>query len=120
MLILFLAVLAFHFIGDFYLQSPSNATNKSKDNSALTLHVATYTGVLLVGSVVLFYGKDPAYVLGWVWFNGAMHWGTDYVTSRINSKLWKEERVHDFFVGVGFDQYIHSLTLGFSMIWLLS
>ena len=35
------------------------------------------------------------------------HWLTDYFTSRLTSKLYKEERYHDFFVMIGFDQVLH-------------
>lgn len=39
------------------------------------------------------------------------HIATDAITSRINSKLWAAKKVHWFFVSVGFDQWIHFVTL---------
>lgn len=35
------------------------------------------------------------------------HWLIDYVTSRINSKLWQAKKTHLFFVSIGFDQLLH-------------
>jgi hypothetical protein len=35
------------------------------------------------------------------------HTATDYVTSRINARLWEEKKVHWFFVSIGFDQFLH-------------
>jgi hypothetical protein len=40
------------------------------------------------------------------------------VTSRITSRLWQEEREHDFFVVVGFDQLIHQVTLA-ATLWFI-
>jgi hypothetical protein len=45
-----------------------------------------------------------------LWFSTLtfiFHWSTDYVTSRLNSKLWAKGDVHNFFVSVGFDQVLH-------------
>lgn len=115
-------LIVIHFIADFILQSDWMAQNKSKNNEALGFHVAVYTLSLLFASVPLAF-IVPVYngnlVLVWVLLNGAAHFATDYVTSRINSKLWAAKEVHWFFVGVGADQVVHYMTLGFTMIWLL-
>jgi len=39
------------------------------------------------------------------------HTITDYFTSRLNSKLWAEGKVHWFFVSIGFDQILHYIQL---------
>jgi hypothetical protein len=39
------------------------------------------------------------------------HTITDYFTSRLNAKLWAKGNVHNFFVSIGFDQYLHYLQL---------
>jgi hypothetical protein len=116
-------LLVVHFVADFVLQSDWMAQNKSKRNDALALHVTIYTACLMFGSIPLLIitGHDGGPVLGlWLLFNGAAHFATDYITSRINSRLWAAKRVHAFFVGVGADQLIHGLTLGLSLAWLLS
>src|SRR5262245_50626553 len=105
------------------------ALNKSKSNWALTVHVAAYTGVMLVGLILGGYWSTG--LACFIVFNAAMHWITDYLTSRETSKLWfievydtgkfqlddrfsktvsrkayfvetDMEKRHDFFVMIGF------------------
>lgn len=119
-----------HFIGDFVLQSDWMAQNKSKSNYALGLHVGIYIIALLVGAIpllfILDYPGDPVFgdrgsltVFLWVVLNGAAHFVTDYITSRINSHLLAAKQIHYFFVGIGADQVVHYMTLALTMIWLL-
>lgn len=104
----FILLLA-HWIGDFVLQADWMALNKSKDNFALTAHcfiVALVTGVTaaqwLVGSSLGFW---------FIFITFVCHFCTDYVTSRINAKLWQAEQIHWFFVSIGFDQLLHYFQL---------
>lgn len=46
----------------------------------------------------------------WGLFQGALHCGVDYVTSRVNAWLYPRSR-HWFFVGIGFDQALHMTLL---------
>lgn len=118
----FLWLLFVHFIADFVLQSNWMAQNKSKDWTALSAHVLVYTSVLWFGVVLLlatFYLTPVAMVM-YALANGALHFATDAVTSRINSRLWEAKRVHGFFVGVGADQFIHAFTLGISLAYLFN
>lgn len=101
-----------HFIGDFVLQRNIWAKNKSSSNIALSKHVAVYTLTLALPCVILF-GLQAGFLLAV--FNGAMHWFIDYVTSRQTKRLWNLQRVHDFFVVVGFDQLLHYLVMLFSL-----
>jgi hypothetical protein len=48
----------------------------------------------------------------------ALHFVTDYITSRISSKLWAKQDWHRFFVTIGFDQLIHQATLAFTL-WVM-
>jgi hypothetical protein len=109
------ALLAVHWVADFVLQTHWQATNKSKSLSALGQHIATYGAVLAVGTTIIFWSSPwgPLFVL----INALAHMGTDYVTSRITSRLWVQQRWHDFFVVVGLDQLVHHLTLIVTM-WL--
>jgi hypothetical protein len=50
--------------------------------------------------------------------NGALHFVTDYITSRASSNLWEEKKWHRFFVMIGFDQLIHQATLA-STLWIM-
>ena len=90
-----------HWVADFIMQSDWMAQNKSKRWDALLIHCFTYG--LTVASMTL----NPMFGL----INGLIHIPVDYITSRINSKLWADKKVHWFFVSVGFDQFIHFVTL---------
>lgn len=109
------ALLATHWVGDFILQTNFQASNKSKRLDALSLHVATYTVTLFAAAIILF-GITAAVIFAAI--NGALHFVTDYITSRVSSKLWAEQNLHHFFVMIGFDQLIHQATLA-STLWIM-
>ena len=90
-----LIVVWLHFIGDFVLQSDWVAINKSKRNDVLAMHVLIYAMPLLW--------------FGWRFalLNAALHFLTDWPTSRATSKLWQAGKRHWFFVVIGLDQAIH-------------
>ncbi len=103
-----------HWIGDFVLQSDWMARNKSKNWTALTLHVLTYAGVLSLFAAVIapmppsrFFAATAQFV----GLNFALHFVTDAITSRITAKLYAANQIHCFFVVVGFDQWIHATCL---------
>ncbi len=114
MITLPLALLLAHFVGDFLLQSDWMALNKSRRNEVLTVHALVYSLCFLFW--------------GWKFWllTFYSHWLTDYVTSRITSKLWFMAQAwpgeneyylktpntrHWFFVAIGADQLIHAATL---------
>lgn len=90
-----IAVLWLHFLGDFIFQTDTMAINKSKSNKWLCAHGLTY-GI-------------PLLCIGWKYalVNVIAHMGVDFITSRINARLWAAEKRHWFFVGIGADQAIH-------------
>jgi Na+/phosphate symporter len=97
-----------HFVGDFILQTSYMATNKSKSNRVLTTHVLVYSlPFLLFG---------PLFAL----ITMVLHFMTDWVTSRITSKLWWYEDKHWFFVVVGADQAIHFTCLFGLYYWMFT
>jgi hypothetical protein len=102
-------VLLLHFIGDFVLQTRWMAENKSRRFTALTAHVLTYGATLWVGLVV---AKRPwldvTYFAG---SNLAIHFVVDAVTSRITAYWWKKQNLYAFFTTIGFDQFLHAVTL---------
>jgi hypothetical protein len=92
-------VLFTHWVADFVLQSNWMAQGKSKTYLPLISHVAVYTLVLAL--------IHPL----WAIVNGILHLVVDYFTSRISSKLYAKGDIHNFFVVIGLDQFIHVITL---------
>jgi hypothetical protein len=89
------AVLFMHFVADFMLQTDAMAKGKSTSNRWLCAHICVYA--------------LPFLAFGWRYalVNGAAHLLVDYFSSRASSRMWKAGRVHDFFVVIGFDQFLH-------------
>jgi hypothetical protein len=114
----FVALLFVHWVADFVLQSHWMSVNKSKRVDALLLHAATYTGVLLIGAGLILGVRQIWSLVLFVGANGLLHLATDFVTSRITSRLWQQQREHDFFVVVGLDQLIHQVTLA-TTLWFI-
>lgn len=116
----FLWLLVVHFVADFMLQSDWMAQNKSKNWSALSIHILVYTMVLQVACIPLLWASFPFDKLRYyALINGVLHFATDAITSRINKRLWEAKEVHWFFVGVGADQLIHQFTLALTLMWLV-
>jgi hypothetical protein len=122
---LFFFLLIAHWIGDFVLQSDWMAQNKSKEWRALAIHTLTYSTVMTLGFAVGTIALNLVvpfflYSLGFFFLvTFATHGATDYVTSRVNAFFWRKGDIHNFFVGVGFDQVIHYYTLILTMLWLV-
>jgi len=103
-----LALSLAHWIFDFVFQTHWMATNKSKSNKALGAHVGVYTiGMLLFGSIFL--SPFNAFLFGIS--NGVLHFCVDWVTSRCTARLYTKGDFHNFFVVIGFDQFIHLATM---------
>ena len=99
-----------HWVGDFALQGNTIADLKAKSIPWLFLHVALYTIALLAFSLFLFHWSDAVLFSG---LNGAFHLVTDFITSRFANKYKSNLRI--FYLIVGFDQLIHSVTLVFTL-----
>jgi len=105
-----LVLLLCHFIGDFVMQTDEVAKAKSTDNGVLAKHVLIY----MLPFVFLFlvtWNHHPGIVALFLVYNAGLHFITDYVSSRMTTKAWKEERRHDFFVIIGADQFVHAFCL---------
>lgn len=103
---IFLLLMSIHFLADFVLQSDWMARNKSKANLPLAIHVFIYAFCFM------WFGWQFAGV------TFCCHFAQDWITSRINSRLWAANKVHWFFVGVGADQLLHTYQLAFTYHWL--
>lgn len=106
-----------HWIADFVLQTDKMAQNKSKDFKWLLIHTLTYSSVYFV-ALFPFFGFLFALKFAVITF--IFHTLTDFITSRVNSKLWSEGKVHNFFVAVGFDQFLHDVQLILTFYFLIS
>lgn len=103
------ALFALHWLGDFVWQTDEMAIKKSSDNYWLFAHCAVYSMVFIWLGFTF-----------WI-LNFAIHFHVDYVTSRINARLWANNRRHEFFMMIGLDQLIHIATLMalFYYTWVL-
>lgn len=98
-----LGILLIHWVADFLCQTDYMAQNKSRTMNALLLHTVVYTAVWIAPTVMII-GQNA----GWFLLVTLIaHTVQDYITSRINSKLWADKKVHWFFVSIGFDQLLH-------------
>ena len=111
MLYFLIYVLLIHYIADFVCQTNWMALNKSKSNLALGAHVATYTGVMLVGLHIGLIFHNMQYIWLFSLINALLHFITDYVSSRISAKFWVAEQRSFFWWTIGFDQWVHNATL---------
>jgi hypothetical protein len=116
-----LAIVFFHWFADFVCQSDWQAKNKSTNNSALLQHTAMYAALWAIpGFLGALLGLiNPIMMLQFILVTFVFHTITDYFTSRLNTWLWKKGDVHNFFVSVGFDQFLHyaQLLITFMILW---
>ena len=101
-----------HWIADFVLQTDKQAKGKSKNWSDLLDHTSSYSATwipflviwAMINNIQL---ENIAPIFKFIGITFFAHTITDYFTSRLNSKLWAEGKVHYFFVSIGFDQLLH-------------
>ena len=121
--ILVIGMLFIHWVADFVLQTDKQAKGKSKNWGDLIEHTWTYSMVwMAVGIFYILFHLDTYEqwdLTCFVLITFVFHTITDYFTSRLNSKLWGEGKVHNFFVSVGFDQWLHYVQL-FLTFYLLT
>ncbi len=122
-------ILFVHWYSDFVRQTDKMAKNKSTSWYWLSAHVLTYTALTAWFWTVYHFGllflpevglPNFEYwpLMTYAVLNGVLHFGVDAVTSRITSKLYKEGRIHDFFVIVGLYQLIHYICLFGTFVWM--
>ena len=121
--IIILLYLFIHWYADFVCQTDKQAKGKSSSNWQLLAHTSMYGLIITIFTYVIFlagrFGAQYWYtplIFGGIQF--VTHTIIDWCTSRINKKLWKDGYVHEFFVMIGFDQFIHYIILFSSLILL--
>lgn len=104
---MFYYILVLHWLADFVCQSDKMAINKSSSIKWLSIHVLSYSLIMFLGLIFCVpFETNISFLI----VNFVMHFITDLNTSRLNAWLYKKSR-HWFFVGIGFDQLIHMITL---------
>ena len=139
-----LGIIFWHWITDFVMQTEWQATNKSKSLYALLCHTMTYSALWFpLCSFGLFSEGSNGHIMilsiSFVLITFIFRTLTDYLTSRLNTKLVtkiRKEQIdsfqkdivdfsplenfyksigkgkwHNFFVSVGFDQVLHYVQL---------
>lgn len=110
-------MLFWHWYTDFVLQTDKQAKGKSSNWNDLLNHTASYSLIWIIPCLFLFNT-----VMSGVLFIATtfiFHTVTDYFTSRLNKKLWEKGDVHNFFISIGFDQFLHYLQLFLTYLWLI-
>ena len=119
-----LFIILVHWFADFVLQTHHMSTRKSSSNYYLTLHVTVYAFATIFLWALVLPLLQIHLTFNGVWLSViaifAMHWVTDYFTSRWTSRLYKEENYHDFFVVIGFDQVLHYTQLLLTFNYLIN
>lgn len=114
-----LGILFIHWIADFILQTDKMAKGKSKNMEDLLDHTYTYSGVFVIASLIYsIVTGNWAMAIIFPPITLLCHTVTDYITSRVNAKLWAKGDVHNFFVSVGFDQFLHAVQLLLTFYYL--
>jgi len=113
-------IIIIHWFADFVLQTDEQAKGKSKNWVDLLQHTVNYS--LLWTTIGMLY-TIVSLSASWNWLLFGLitfiaHTITDYFTSRLNSKLWSEGKVHNFFVSIGFDQVLHYVQLFITYYYL--
>ncbi len=104
------SIILIHWFADFVLQTDKQAKGKSKNWNDLLGHTINYSLVFWCFAMIIF--EANVFISFYFWLiTFIAHTITDYYTSRLNSKLWSEGKVHNFFVSVGFDQVLHYVQL---------
>lgn len=110
-ILIILAILFLHWIADGVLQTDKMAKGKSKNWKDLLDHTITYSGIFTLASIVYIVITNNIQMIAFGPITFIFHTATDYVTSRVNARLWEQKKVHGFFVSVLFDQWLHFVQL---------
>lgn len=108
---IFVIIIVGHYISDFLLQNKYMAENKSSSLEALLVHTCVYGMFWMILTMFLFNDMILSVIFGLITF--VTHTIIDFVTSKINSKLYKNGKIRLFFNVIGFDQVLHYLVLWF-------
>jgi hypothetical protein len=117
-MITILIILFLHWVADFVMQSNKMAVGKSSNWEDLLNHTVLYSCVMTIFSIIYAVATESWGMLFFGPITLICHTATDYFTSRLNAKLWQKEKRWEFFVSIGFDQYLHYVQLLLSFYFL--
>lgn len=111
-----------HWVADFVLQSQEMSAYKSSSIYWLSTHASSYAVSMMFMWVIFTLFSHYGYINGpelpgiWLFFQVLFlifisHGLIDCITSRITKKLWNKNKLHNFFVVIGFDQWLHLVQL---------
>lgn len=109
-------IVSFHYVSDFVFQNDKMARGKSKSNTMLGFHVGVYSSIWIIPCIFVFNFGVTATVL-FCTFTFLLHFITDYISSRISSKLYAAGKLggsipnFGFFSVIGLDQMLHYYAL---------
>jgi len=104
-----LGILLVHWFADFVMQTDKQAKGKSKNWSDLISHTRNYSlawyfvgvSLLILNCYFNWFEYRQWSLLKFVSVTFVAHTITDYFTSRLNSKLYADGKIHNFFVSIG-------------------
>lgn len=107
-----LGLIFIHWIADFVCQTDEQAKGKSTSWYHLLDHTFYYSLIFGVSTLLYWtFTKSSAIIMLFPLITLICHTATDFYTSRVNSMYHKENKIHEFFVSVGFDQVLHYFQL---------
>lgn len=102
-----LLILFMHWVADFVLQNDRQAKGKSTSWNILLEHTASYSLIWAILSFIYSGFTGNVLILLFAPITFIAHTATDYYTSKAHTQLWNDNKTHDFFVSIGFDQWLH-------------
>lgn len=114
-----------HWLADFVFQPHWMSLRKSKEPKVLLVHASRITiGAIITGLLITFISTTHPHpywgLSAFALINGVAHFGIDFVTSKMTSALYAEGKTHQFFVVIGFDQFLHTALAVATLAWLLT
>lgn len=113
-----LLIMFIHWVSDFVFQTQEMATNKGKSIKWLSYHVFVYALLTAMGWAAI--SLVPIVLFKVFTLTFITHWCTDFVTSKITGYFYLKGDIHNFFVVVGIDQFIHLTTLMLTYNYLIN
>lgn len=110
-LIAVVVILLLHWFADFICQTDEDAKNKSTNNNNLFFHTITYSCIWAVASILFYVQTSITLVLWFAPITFVCHTIQDYITSREVKKYFEKGDLHNGFVIIGFDQFLHTVQL---------